>query len=64
MCLKKAIFVSECSEDLRLVKNESNMYLGDDGGKELVIICNHIHFSLKNEWTQNCFLSPKGAGLW
>ncbi len=34
------------------VKNGSNMYLGDDGVKELVIICDHVH---KNEWTQDCF---------
>ncbi len=61
MCLKNAIFVSE---DMCLVENGSNMYLSDDGVKELVIICDHIHFSYKNEWTQDCFLSPKGAGPW
>ncbi len=63
VCLKNAIFVSECSEDM-LVKNKSTMYLGDNGVKELAIICDHSHFSLKNEWTQDGFLSPKGAGLW
>ncbi len=42
----------------------SNMYLGDDGVKELVIICGHVHFSHKNEWSQDCFMSPKGAGPW
>ncbi len=45
ICLKNAIFVSECSEDVCLVKNESNMYLGDDGVEELVINCDHVHFS-------------------
>ncbi len=55
MCLKNDIFVSECSEDMCLVKNESNMYLGEDGARELVIICDHVHFSCKNEWTQDCF---------
>ncbi len=36
----------------------------DSGAKELAIICNHTHFSHKNELTQDCFLSPKGAGPW
>ncbi len=62
MCLKNDIFVSECSEDMCLVKNGSNMYLGEGGAKELIIICNHVQFSHKNEWTQHCFSSPKGAG--
>ncbi len=31
------------------------MYLGDDEVKELVLICDHVHFSCKNEWTKNCF---------
>ncbi len=35
-----------------------------DGTKELVRICDHVHFSRKNKWTQDCFLSPKGAGPW
>ncbi len=64
VCLKNAIFVSECSEDMCLVKNGSNLYLGDDEEKELVTICDHVHFSHKNEWTQDCFLSHKGAGPW
>ncbi len=64
MCLKKDIFVSECSEDMCLVKNGSNMYLGDDGAKESVIICEGIYLSRKNNRTQACFWSPKGAGLW
>ncbi len=46
------------------VKNGSSMYLGDDGAKELVLICNHVHFFHKNELTYNCFLSFKGAGPW
>ncbi len=37
------------------VKNGSNMYLGDNGVKELVRICDHVHFSYNNEWTQECF---------
>ncbi len=47
-------------------KNGSTMYLGDDGVKELVIIYDHVDFSRKDEWTQDCFLSPKraGAGPW
>ncbi len=58
-------FVSKCSEAtcLSCLKNGSNMYLGDDGAKELVKICDHVHFCHKNEWTQDC-LSPEGAGLW
>ncbi len=46
MCLLNAIFVSECSGDMCLVKNESSMYLDDYGAKELVIICDRVHFSL------------------
>ncbi len=56
--------MSECSEDMCLVKNGSSMYLGDNGAKELVIICDHVYFFHKNEWTRDCFLSPKGAGPW
>ncbi len=37
------------------MKNGSNMYLGDNGGTELAIICDHIHFSHKNEWNQDRF---------
>ncbi len=44
------------------VKNGSNMYVSDDGVEELVIICDHVHFSHKNKWTQDCFLTPKGRG--
>ncbi len=33
------------------MKNGSIVYLGDDGVKELVLICDHVHFSCKNEWT-------------
>ncbi len=49
---------------MRLVKNESSMYLGDDGAKELVIICDHVHYTCKNERAQECFLFPKGAEPW
>ncbi len=56
--------MSECSEDVCLVKNGSNTYLGDAGAKELVIICDHGHFSHKNERSRDCFLFPKGAELW
>ncbi len=55
--LKNVIFVSEWSEDTCLVKNGSNMYLGDDGEKELVIICDHVYFFHRNEWT-------KDGGAW
>ncbi len=40
------------------------MYLGDDGVKSLVVICDRVHFSHKTEWTKDCFWSPKGAGPW
>ncbi len=40
------------------------IYLGDNGMRELVIICDQVHFSHKNEWTQDCVYSPKGAGPW
>ncbi len=46
-----------------LVKNGSSVYLDDDGVKELVIICDQVHFSYKNEWIKDCFVSSKGAGL-
>ncbi len=49
MCLKNAILVSECSGDMCLVKNGSSMYLGDVEMKEVVIICDHIHFLDKIE---------------
>ncbi len=64
VCLQNAILVSECSEDMCPVKNGSNIYLGDNGVKDLVIICDHIHFSHRNEWTQDCLWSPEGAGPW
>ncbi len=34
-------------KELCLVKNGSNMYPGDDGVKELVIICDHVHFRIE-----------------
>ncbi len=37
-----------------VVKNWSNMYLGEDAAKELVIICDHVHSSHENEWTKDC----------
>ncbi len=52
---EKCIFVSEFSEKMCLVKNRSNVYLGDDGAKDSVIICHHVHSSRKNEWTKDCF---------
>ncbi len=64
VCLKNAIFVSECSEDMYFVKNGSKMYLGDNEAKKLVIVCDRVHFSLKNEWTQNCLYFSRGAGPW
>ncbi len=38
-----------------LVKNGSNLNLGDAAK----IICDHVLFSHKNEWTQDRLLSPK-----
>ncbi len=46
--------MSECLEDTCLVKNGSHIYVGDDGVKELVIICDHVYFSRKSEWTRDC----------
>ncbi len=40
--------MSECSEDLCLVKNGSNMYFGDEWTKELITVCDHVHFSRKS----------------
>ncbi len=60
----KCHFVSECSEDMCLEKNGSNMYFGDDGAKELVIICDRVHFSCKNDGlrTASSFLKGRGCG--
>ncbi len=46
--LKIAMFVSECSEDVCLVKNGCDIFFGDSGAKELVIISDHVQtaFSL------------------
>ncbi len=55
VCLRNDIFMSECSEDTCHVKNGSSMYLGDDGAKESVVICDYVYFSLKNVWTQDGF---------
>ncbi len=61
---EKCHFVSECSEGMCLEKNVFKMYLADDGAKDSVIFCDHVHFSHRNEWTKNCFLCPKEVGLW
>ncbi len=61
---QNVIFVSECSEDICLMKNGSNMYLVDNRVKELVIIYDHVHSSHKDEWIQDHFLYPEGAGPW
>ncbi len=60
MCLENDIFVSECSEDMSLVNIGFNMYFGDDEAKALVIICDHVHFSHKNEGTS--LLKGRGRG--
>ncbi len=52
MCLKNDIFLSECSGNSCLLKNGSSMFLDDNGAKELLIICDHVHFSHKNELTK------------
>ncbi len=49
---------------MRVMKNGSNMCLGHNGMKEFLIICDQVNFSHENEQTQDCFLSPKGAGPW
>ncbi len=61
---ENANVVSECQEDMCLVKNGSDMYLGDDGVKELIIIYDHVYVFHKNEWTQEYVLFPKGEGPW
>ncbi len=37
VCLENVISASECSYDMCLVKNGSNMYFGENGTKELII---------------------------
>ncbi len=61
---KNAIFLSECSDDMCLVKNWFSLYLGNDGVKELVIICDHVHFSLRINGlkTASCLLKGRGRG--
>ncbi len=61
--LKNDIFVSECSEDMCLLRNKCNLYLGDDRVKESVIICDHVHFSCKDEWTQDYSNLLKGRAM-
>ncbi len=59
--LKNAIFVSECSEDTCLVKNGSNMYLGNDGEKELVIATMFISpITMNGLMTASCLLKGRG----
>ncbi len=53
VCLKNDIFVSECSED---------MCLGDNGAKELVIICDHVHFSQRMNGLKTASSLLKGRG--
>ncbi len=55
--------MTECLEDMCRVKM-APICIFDDGAKELVIICDHVHFYHKSEWTQDSFKSPKGAGPW
>ncbi len=54
--------LSVLKHKLNKTKNGSSMYLADDGAKDLVIICDYVYFSHKNERTQDCFLSPKRGG--
>ncbi len=49
--------MSECLEEMCLVKNGSHMYVGEDGAKELVIIS-----SYKNKWTASCLVKGPGCG--
>ncbi len=55
-------FVSECLEDMCLVKNGSNMYLGDVGAKELIIICDHVNFSVRMNGLKTVSSLLKGRG--
>ncbi len=54
VCLKNAFFVSECSDDMCLAKNGSNLNLRDNGVKG---ISHNLwsRFSHKIEWTKDCF---------
>ena len=42
---KTAILLSECSEDMRLMKNGSHIYSCDYRAGKSVIICARVHFS-------------------
>ncbi len=44
--------MSECLIDMCLAKIVTNLYPGDDEAKDLVLICDHVHFSHKNKWTK------------
>ncbi len=47
MCVWKMPILHQIVQNLCFVKNGSNMYLGDNGAKELVIIYDHVHLSRK-----------------
>ena len=51
-------------EIMWLVRNGSNIYFGDYGVKESLIICVHVHFSHWNQYTRTCRWSPKKAWPW
>lgn len=58
------MLVSECSEDMWLLKNGSNIYLSDYRMKETVIICAHIHISYWSESTKDLPLVSYRDGQW
>ncbi len=64
MWLKNDIYVSECSEDISLVKNGSILYLGDDGANELVIICDWFISPIRMNGLKTVFSLLDGTGLW
>ncbi len=51
----KVIFLLIC------VSEKCHMYLGDDGAKELVLMCDHVDFSHKNKWTED--FSERGGAV-
>ncbi len=52
--------MSECLVGLCLVKNGSNVYLGDDGVKELVRICDHVHSPIRRNRVKTASYLLKG----
>ncbi len=38
---------------VRFVHSEKWVYLGDDGAKVLVVICDYVYFSI-SEWIEDC----------